>query len=305
MSSEEKKIIKKDKKLYSSPQNKMIRSYEKLQSEFLFYIENNNKPKSFRNENLKKLSPKYYEIFQHKFIEKSNHNSNFSPTLDLKNLSTKINSQFKKPLKNTKNNLEKNYNSNINLSKNQNHNINTSKKLPKKALEGIKILQHLIKFNLKFLKNKKKNTKEKSNKKEKNNINIKYINLKKDEKDEKDNKKINEKEQIYKKIKIQKKEENINNRNYRSLSKERDKRKAIQSIISEDNTISLNNLNLKLNSLLKNYSSLKSLNNSLDLKTKLSKSVSDFDLSNCDKLINKIRCQKKLYEILYNIEKKV
>ena len=38
MSSEEKKIKKKDKKLYSSPQNKMIRSYEKLQSEFLFYI---------------------------------------------------------------------------------------------------------------------------------------------------------------------------------------------------------------------------------------------------------------------------
>ncbi len=56
---------------------------------------------------------------------------------------------------------------------------------------------------------------------------------------------------------------------------------------------------------MKNYSSLKSLNNSLDLKTKLSNSMSDFDLSNCDKLINKIRCQKKLYEILYNVKKNV
>ena len=130
-------------------------------------------------------------------------------------------------------------------------------------------------------------------------INIKH------KKDEKENKKINQKEQIYKKIKLQKKEENLNKRNYRSLSRERDKRKAIHNIINEDNTISLNKLNLKLNSLMKKYNSLKCLNNSLDLKTKLSKSVSDFDLSNCDKLINKIRCQKKLYEILYNIEKKV
>ena len=302
MSSGEKKIKKIDKKFHCSPQNKLRRSYEKIQSELLFYIENNNHPKSFRNENFKKLSPNYYEIFQQNFIEKNNHNANFSPTLDLKNLSTKIKSQFKKPLKNTKNNLDKtNNNSNYNCSKNQIYNINTSKKLPKKALEGIKILQHLIKFNLKFLKNKKDNTNEKLEK-EKNKINM--INIK-HKKDEKENKKINQKEQIYKKIKLQKKEENLNKRNYRSLRRERDKRKAIHNIINEDNTISLNKLNLKLNSLMKKYNSLKCLNNSLDLKTKLSKSVSDFDLSNCDKLINKIRCQKKLYEILYNIEKKV
>ena len=97
----------------------------------------------------------------------------------------------------------------------------------------------------------------------------------------------------------------MNKRNYRSLSKERDKRKSLHSIINEDNTISLNNLNLKLNSLMKKYNSLKNFNNSLDYKTKLSNSMTDFDLTNCDKLINKIRCQKKLYEILYNIEKKV
>ena len=303
MSSGEKKIKKTNKKLYNSPQNKMIRSYEKIQKDFLFYIDNNNKPKSFRNEILSHITPKFNENFQQKFIEKNNHSSNFSPTLDLKNLSTKIKSQFKKSLKNTKNYIEKNNgNSNSNFAKNQIYYNNTSKKLPKKALEGIKILQHLIKFNLKLSKNKKENSKEKSNKKEINNLKMININHKKDEKENKD---IKEKEKTHKKIKIEKKGEGLNKRNYRSLSKERDKRKSLHSIINEDNTISLNNLNLKLNSLMKKYNSLKNFNNSLDYKTKLSNSMTDFDLTNCDKLINKIRCQKKLYEILYNIEKKV
>lgn len=115
-------------------------------------------------------------------------------------------------------------------------------------------------------------------------------------------KKINEKERKYNKITIKfKKRDNSKKRKYRSLTLERDKRKLIQSInYNEEHNSSLTNLNSKLNSLIDNFNNLQSLNLNLKYSKKFSSSMIELNLSKCDKLINKIRSQKKIREMFYD-----
>ena len=75
----------------------------------------------------------------------------------------------------------------------------------------------------------------------------------------------------------------------------------IQNIINnEDNSSSLNQLNSKLNSLIENINNLQSISLNLKNTRKLSSSMAELHPPNCQKLINKIRSQKKIREMYYD-----
>jgi hypothetical protein len=279
------KIKKKYKNSIDSPLNKIKKSKEDNNNEILFKIDNPD-PQSYREEkNINKLSQRNNENSSNTIL---NNKKNLSSTSDLKNLSSKIKSQFKNPLKKGKNSLIENYNNSISIQK---FNNTTSKKLPRRALEEIKILQNLIKFNFEL--SQKKEYTDNYNKNKSINLNIISVNN-----PQKNNN--NEKERKYKTIKVKfKKIDNSSHKNYKSLSKERDKRKALHNVIfNEDKSNSLNHLNLKLNSIINNFNNMQSINLNIKSRKKLSSSMIELNSPKCGKLINKIRSQKKIREIL-------
>lgn len=301
MSNGKKKSQKKYKNLNNSPSINR-KNYDNIfNDEIILKLnnsqkkENNIKPNQ-KEKNINQINLKNNDFFSQKQFNKR-HNS---LTYDLKSLSIKRNSDIKHSILKEKSCTIKNYHSNSFLLKNKLFYNLSPKKLPKKAKEGIKILQHSIKINFQSnkinQKNKKENTENNKNKLENCQSNKLNQNFQDSSKIEK------EKERKYKKIKIKFiKRENCNKKNYRSLSKERDRRRMIQNIINnEDNSSSLNQLNSKLNSLIENINNLQSISLNLKNTRKLSSSMAELHPPNCQKLINKIRSQKKIREMYYD-----
>ena len=189
-----------------------------------------------------------------------------------------------------KNNIIKNNNSFSNL-KNQKLNNTSPKIISKKGLEKIHIVKNLIHLNSDS-KSTIINQKTEINKYPLKNLNI--INKKENNRYKKN------KDERKHKIKIKFKKKEISPRkNFRSLSKERDKRKIIKNINNKNNSESLIHLNSKLDSIINDFNNMQSLNMSLKFRKTLSSSIDDLNDKN-DKLINKIRNQKKIREMLYN-----